>query len=287
MAKETPALIEEKSQTVTINVEKLFVPGAILLSGLLIASTLLFSLNNIATAVKGITITTTAATTTTPPAVAGTTAVTIDQVKALFSIPNVIKYGDSNAKVTFVEFSDPSCPYCHIAGGLDGPLNTSAGDQFKLVADGGTYLAPVPEFKKLVDEGKASYLWVYTNGHGNGEMGTRAIYCGNDQGKFWEVHDFFYSDAGYTLQNDTIKNDTSKTADLINAMKGKVNGVNLDTLKSCIDSKKFDSKLTEDQAKGVEFGVQGTPGFFVNTTNYAGAYSYNDMKATVDAALNS
>lgn len=186
-------------------------------------------------------------------------------------------------KVTFVEFSDPSCPYCHIAGGKNAALNTSAG--FTLVADGGTYVAPVPEFKKLVDEGKASYMWFYTNGHGNGEVGTLAMYCAQEQGKFWEMHDFLYSPDGYTLVNDVVKNDKTKSGDLVNAMKGKVSGVNLDNIKSCIDSGKFNDRIAQDQAKGAEYGVSGTPGFFVNETNFAGAYSYTDMQSAVDAAL--
>lgn len=287
MAKDsTNSAPDAKPVTVTINIEKFLMPGAIFLSALVLSASLFFGLNNIATAVKN-GGTGTAATTTTTPTTTGTTTgavtVTADQIKGLYSLSNGIKFGDTSKKVTFVEFSDPSCPYCHIAGGNNPELNKSAG--FTLVADGGTYVAPVPEFKKLLDAGTASYMWFYTNGHGNGEMGMRALYCANDQGKFWDMHSFLYSADGYSIQNDTVKNDTTKVDTLIAAMKGKVGNVNLDTLKSCIASGKYDSRLTEDQAKGTEFGVNGTPGFFVNETNFAGAYSFTDMKSAVDTAL--
>src|SRR5512133_2937487 len=53
----------------------------------------------------------------------GTTAtakpsVTIKTIKDLFN-KDVIKFGDNNSKLIFVEMSDPSCPYCHIAGGYN------------------------------------------------------------------------------------------------------------------------------------------------------------------------
>jgi len=287
MAKETPSEVSTekkvKAQTVTINIDKFLMPGAILLSALIIAISFFFGLNNIATAVKNGGTGTTATTTTTPPAATGTVTVTADQIKSLYDLTNGIKFGDSSKKVTFVEFSDPSCPYCHIAGGENTALNKSSG--FTVVADGGTYVPPVPEFKKMLDAGTASYMWFYTNGHGNGEVGMRALYCANEQGKFWDMHKFLYSADGYTLQNDTVKNDMTKIDTAIAAMKGKVGSINLDQIKSCINSGKYDSRLTEDQAKGTEFGVSGTPGFFVNETNFAGAYSFTDMQSAVDTAL--
>src|SRR4030042_4295187 len=101
--------------------------------------------------------------------------VSIEQIKDLFK-KDVIKFGDANKKVLLVQISDPSCPYCQIAAGKNPELNAQAGDRFKLVSVGGPYLSPVPEMKKLVDGGKASYVYIYQNGHGNGEMAQKALY---------------------------------------------------------------------------------------------------------------
>lgn len=207
--------------------------------------------------------------------------VTMDQIKELFDDKN-IAFGKSNSKVLFVEFSDPSCPFCHVAAGKNGALNKQMGDRFTLVKDGGSYVAPVEEMKKLVDAGKAGYVWMYANGHGNGELATKAMYCAKEQNKFWEVHDQLMTEAGYNLINNDVKNDKTKIETLTNFLKS---AADAGKLKSCLESGKYDNRIAEDQATATKLGFQGTPNFFVNTQNFAGAYSYTDIKATVDAAL--
>ena len=207
--------------------------------------------------------------------------VTLTQIKDLFK-KNVIKFGDANKKVLFVEIADPSCPYCHIAAGQNSELNKQVGDKFTLVADGGTYVAPVPEMKKLVDSGKAGFIYIYTPGHGNGEMGTKAMYCANEKGKFWDVHDLLMTNAGYELLNNTIKNDKAKSGEIAEYLKSAFDS---EQMKTCLDSGKYDKRLGEDVAIASSLGVSGTPGFFVNATRFAGAYSYKDMESAVADAL--
>jgi len=206
--------------------------------------------------------------------------ITLSQVKDAFD-KSYIKFGKSNSKLVLIEISDPSCPYCHIAGGMDKELNSQSA-QFKLVSDGGSYVAPVPEIKKLIDSGKASFALIYYPGHGNGEMAQRALYCAFAQGKFWEVNDLIMSNDGYNLLNNTVKNDKTKSADLAQFLSSVTDPT---TMQSCIDSGKYDSDLTNDQKLAVNLGVQGTPGFFVNSTVFPGAYSYTDMQSAVNAAL--
>jgi protein-disulfide isomerase len=207
--------------------------------------------------------------------------VTIDQIKKLYGM-DLVKFGDDKRKVLFVDISDPSCPYCHVAAGKNPELNKQIGDRFKLVADGGTYVAPVPEMKKLVDQGKASYVFIYTPGHGNGEMGARALYCANEKGKYWEVHDLLFTNKGYELMNNTVKNDKTKAGDLADLLKS---AVSASDMKSCMESDKYDKRLTADTSTAGGLGVSGTPALFVNATLFAGAYSYKDMESAVTAAL--
>lgn len=269
-----------KEEVITIKLDKFLMPVSILLSALILSAGLLAGLNNIAGAVKTMQITTTGTTTT------GTTddkpvTASLDQIKQIFQ-GDYIKFGDANSKVLFVEFSDPSCPYCHIASGKNSELNSSAGSQFLLVSDGGTYVAPVPEMKKMVDSGQAAYAWVYVNGHGNGEMGTKALYCANEQGKFWEAHDRLMTSEGYALLNDNVKNDSGKSGDLANFLS---NATDSGALKSCLDSGKYDSRISSDQSLAASYGAQGTPNFFVNDSNFPGAYNWTDIQSTVSAAL--
>lgn len=207
--------------------------------------------------------------------------VTLDNIKALFD-KDLIKMGDKGSKLTFVEISDPSCPYCSVASGLNPTLNNQIGPQFKLVKEGGTYIAPVAEMKKLVEAGKASFIWIYSSGHGNGEMGTKALYCANEKGKFWNVHDLLMTDGGYNLLNNTVKNDKAKAGTLATFLKSAIDPV---FMKECLESGKYDGRIASDSEIAATLGFQGTPDFFVNTTNFAGAYNYTDMKSAVDAAL--
>lgn len=273
----------EKDVT-TINLESLFMPVSILLSAVILSTGIYFGLGNIGNSLKGgVSTTTTAAADTTNADVAGAVTVSRDQITALYNSPQGVKFGDANRPITFVEFSDPSCPYCHIASGLNGELNKSAGPQFTLVEDGGTYVAPVSEFKKLVDEGKASYMWFYTNGHGNGETTTKALYCANDVGAFWEVHAAVYTSEGYDIINNTVKNNDGAIDQLLAIVPS---SVDKGYIKSCIEQGKYNNVIAEDSAVGSALGVSGTPGFFINEVKFAGAYSFTDMKSTVDSFLN-
>ena len=230
---------------------------------------------------------------TTGPAVTtptGTTAkktVTLDQVKDVFS-KSVIKFGDTKRKVIFVEASDPSCPFCSIASGKNGKLNMDVEKsnptqyRFTLVADGGSYVAPVEEMRKLVDEGKASYAMIYRFGHGNGEIAMRALYCAFDAGRFWQAHDLIMSGPGYDLVNNTVRNDKAKIGELVAFLTGAVDSV---TPKACLDSGKYDTRIAEDTKLGDGLNLGGTPGFYINDKLFAGAYNYTDMKSTVDSFL--
>lgn len=228
---------------------------------------------------KGVTVanTTTATASTTPAA-----TISLDTIKGLWD-KDVVKFGDANKKVLFVEVGDPSCPYCHAATGENHTIYQAlGGTSFQLIADGGTYDSPVLEMRKLIDNGTASFAYVYYPGHGNGEMGMKSLYCANEKGKFWQVHDLIMSDAGYNIMNNVIKNDKTQSQAMATFLKSAVDPA---FLKSCLDSGKYDARLTADMGIASTLGVQGTPGFFVNSTAYAGAYSWTDMKPTVDAAL--
>ncbi len=207
--------------------------------------------------------------------------VSLDTVKALFD-KDLIKFGDKKKKLLIVEVADPSCPYCHIAGGLNPELSAQVDARFKYVSDGGTYQPPVPEIKKLVDQGKASYIYIYTPGHGNGEMGTKAMYCGYEKGKFWQVHDLLMTNKAYDFLNNTIKNDKAKSQELADYLKSAMSPVDM---KACLDSGKYDDRLASDSALAKSLGLTGTPGYILNDQLFKGAYGWAEMKAVADSAL--
>jgi protein-disulfide isomerase len=263
----------------TSEIDQLKSTNRILIAVLVIASFFLGSLTNkIATIEKTVPITqATDAQKTTAAPQQPQAAVTIATIKALFNNKNIV-LGDKNSKNLFVEVSDPSCPYCSVASGQNPELNKQVGSQFIMVADGGTYVPPIPEMRKLVDQGRAAMVYIYFPGHGNGEMGTKALYCADEQGKFWEVHDKLMSSDGYNLLNNEVKNDKTKSQQLADFLSGVFDST---AMKSCLDSGKYDAKITKDTALARTLGVNGTPGFFINTTNFTGAYSWKDMQSAV------
>lgn len=209
------------------------------------------------------------------------TTVKLDDVKKLFA-KGFMHFGDANRKVLFVEFSDPSCPFCHVAGGKDPELSKQMDARFQYNTDGGSYIPPVTEMRKLVDEGKASYVHVYAPGHGNGELAIQALYCANDKGDFWDVHDKLMSNAGYTLINDTVKNDTAQIPTLVQFLTDVTDGT---ALQKCLTDQTYKPNIDRDYKLAQSLGYQGTPHFIVNTAVYGGAQSYDVMKTEVDKAL--
>lgn len=235
-------------------------------------------------------------TSTSGKAAAGTTqqnpTVSLDKIKGLWD-KNVMKFGDAGSKVLLVEVVDPSCPYCHAAGGYDPEQGKAMGAQFTYTSGGGSYDPPVLEMEKLVTEGKASMVFIYYPGHGNGEMGMKALYCANEKGKFWDANKLIMSQAGYQIMNGYDQNQKTVTTPVVGNDKSK-SGILADFLKSavdasfmknCLDSGKYDAQLTNDQSLAASLNVQGTPGFFVNSQAFPGAYNWTDMKSAVDSAL--
>ena len=155
------------------------------------------------------------------------------------------------------------------------------GGQFLLKSDGGSYVAPEEEIKKLADSGKAGFVWLYANGHGNGELATQAFYCANEKGKFWEVHDKLMSAEGYELINTTVKNDKTKSGIMADFLKG---AVDPKSMKECLESGKYANRLSEDMTTAQSMGFEGTPYFIINTTRFVGAYSFTEMQGAVDEA---
>lgn len=270
--------VEVREVTASASKDAWLVAGAIVLAGCVVAASVVWG--GFMIQKKGGVSADTADTDTTQPKKDAEVKVTQAQVKALFTDKN-LAFGNKESKVLFVEFSDPSCPYCNIAAGKNPKLNKQAGSQFIMVSDGGTYMAPVPEMKKLVDAGKAAFVWIYANGHGNGEMGTQALYCAGEKKKFWEVHDLLMGEAGYTLMNGDLKNDKSKAGVLAEFLKS---AVPVADMKACLESGKYEGRITSDMELAKQFGFAGTPSFFVNTTHFGGAYSFKDMQDAVNQA---
>jgi protein-disulfide isomerase len=82
--------------------------------------------------------------------------------------------------------------------------------------------------------------------------------------------------------NTTVQNDKTKSQVVADFLKSVVDP---SFLKTCLDSGKYDARLQSDQELATSLGIQGTPDFYVNGSNFPGAYSYTDMASAVTSAL--
>ncbi len=177
--------------------------------------------------------------------------------------------GDSDAPVTVILYSDPSCPYCAAAAGGTEMVSYMASRY-------SGYEAAVPGImKNYVETGKVKFVYRYYPGHGAGVDAMKIMLCANEQNKFWDIHDVFYN-------NQDLMNAGNVTGLKELAVETGVDSAKLD---SCLASGKYDSKLTTDTQRGQAMGVQGTPAFYVNGVEVSGAQPYSALKQVIDAAL--
>lgn len=165
--------------------------------------------------------------------------------------------GQESAKVTIVEFADFRCPFCE-----------------KYFTDTEPQL-----IKDYIDTGKAKiYFRQYEFLGPASVVAGNAAECANEQGKFWDMHDYLY-------KNQPPESDTSMfTADNLTQIAGTL-GMDTGKFKSCMDSSKYQKNIDQDMADGQKASVNATPTFFVNGKQLLGAQPYANFKAAIDEAL--
>lgn len=165
--------------------------------------------------------------------------------------------GNANAKVTIIEFADFRCPFCN-------QFFTSTENQL---------------FKDYVDSGKVKFAFrQYAFLGPASNVAADAAECANDQGKFWEFHDYLYKNQ--PSEADTSMYNTNTLTQAAISL-----GINGDQFRSCLDGKQGDSKAQTDFSDGQKAGVSGTPTFFINGTPLVGAEPYSAFQQAIEAAL--
>jgi protein-disulfide isomerase len=173
------------------------------------------------------------------------------------SVGNFPMKGNSNAKVTVIEFADFRCPFC---------------EQW--------YKTVEPSLMKdYVNTGKVKfYFRNYAFLGPASTLAAEAGECANDQGQFWALHDYMYS-------NQPDESDTSMyTNDNLTQIAGNL-GMDTSQFSSCLSSKDTSDKVSKDLSEGSTAGVNGTPTTFVNGVAIVGAVPYDQLKSAIDNAL--
>lgn len=181
--------------------------------------------------------------------------------------------GPKDAKVAVVIFEDFQCPYCGAFSGLNPEMvnNMKSRDQ--------SWEPTVNNIKKdYVATGKVKLVWKdYPFLGQESNWAAEAARCAQDQGKFWEYHDYLFSHQSGENQGAFSKENLKRFA--------QETGLNTTEFNTCFDTGKYQKKMQEAQAYGQSVGVSGTPGTFVNGEYTSGAASYSQFKTAIDKAL--
>ena len=157
--------------------------------------------------------------------------------------------GAADAPVTLVEYGDYQCPSC--------------GDAYPIV-------------KKLQKHFGAKLRFVFRNFplsmHEFAEPAAEAAEFAASKDKFWEMHDALY------------ENQEALSEELLPELAEDL-GLPAKELRAAVEKKSFHAHIAADLASGEKSGLQGTPTFYINGTQYNESYDYDTLKQAVDEAL--
>jgi predicted DsbA family dithiol-disulfide isomerase len=157
--------------------------------------------------------------------------------------------GNPNARVTLLEFSDFQCPYCQRVRPTMNKLRELYSDRVRF-----------------------AFRHYPLDFHPLAEKAGEAAACAGAQGKFWQMHDRLWANP------DKLG---------VDELKAHAQSLGLDTaaFDSCLDSGRYASRIEGDLKAGQEYGVSGTPAFFVNGRPLVGAQSLEAFEQVIDDEL--
>ena len=173
--------------------------------------------------------------------------------------------GDPNARVTIVEFSDFQCPFCA---------------RF--------FEQTLPQIQQeYIDSGKVKLVFrdfPLESIHANARAAAIAAGCANDQNMFWQYHDKLFE--GQTQWAHLSAIDAENTF----AQYSSELGLNSENFNSCLSSKTHLNEINEDFQNGANYGVTGTPAFFIGNdkngyVTVIGAKPYSSFQQVIDKEL--
>ena len=161
--------------------------------------------------------------------------------------------GNIDAPITIVEYSDFQCPFCQ---------------RFH------------PTVLRALAEYPNDVRWVYRhfplrNIHAQAQPAAEASECvaeqKGDEG-FWAFGDAMFENQGRL------------GTEFYREVAGEL-GVNLAQFDSCVSSNKYKDKVDADYNLGIQLGITGTPGSFVNGVPVLGAIPYEQLQSIIESQL--
>jgi protein-disulfide isomerase len=162
-------------------------------------------------------------------------------------------YGNPDAPVTIVEFSDFECPFCR---------------RF--------FHETLPAIhRRYVDTGQVRLVFrdfPLDDIHPRARKAAEAAGCARDQDRFWEMHGLLFSRGA----GGGVPQYRALAAEL---------GLNRARFDECLDSGRKAAQVQADYEAGLAAGVRGTPAFVVNGALIAGSQPLEVFEQVIGAAL--
>ncbi len=184
------------------------------------------------------------------------------QIMRNISIDDDPMKGNPDAPITIIEFSDFQCPFC---------------------AKFHETTLPLLE-QNYISTGKVNFVYrdfPIQSIHPNAIPAALASECADDQGKFWEMHDRIFESQGDWQSLEVLQSVILFKQYAIDL------GLDADEFDLCIDSGKYLDEIRKDLDDGRNYGVTGTPGFFVGNkeigfTKLIGAQPFSSFQIVID-----
>ncbi len=162
--------------------------------------------------------------------------------------------GNPNAKVTLIEYADFECPACAIySDEILGKLAADYGDNLKFVYRH----FPLPQHTKAVDAAKAAE-------------------AAGKQGKFWEMGELLYKNQS-DWSDGNLKDKLFSYAQNL--------GLNTDQFSQDLTSESIQKSIKDNESEAYLLKINETPTFYVNGKKANINNGYDDLKKSIDNAL--
>lgn len=165
--------------------------------------------------------------------------------------------GNENAPVVFVEYGDYQCGFC-----------------------GRFYQTVLPRFKQeFIEQGLVKF--VYKDFILFGEESQKfaeATHCANDQGRFWDFHNYIFDSQGTEKQLAATVDNLSGVAQEL--------GLEPEAFRSCLESGKYKQLVEDSTSEGRRLGITGTPSSIINNKFLiVGALPFEQFQAVINKEL--
>lgn len=165
-------------------------------------------------------------------------------------LPNDPVRGPVSAAVTVIEYGDFQCEFCRLLE---------------------------PELRRLLNTYPQQLRLVWkdfpiTDQHAEALQAAQAARCAGEQGAFWEMHEALLQQQ----QHLSAALYVSLAQDL---------GLQQQPFAACMEDVRVTAAIEQDARKAAEYGVDGTPYFFINGARLSNVASAQALRRTIQQAL--